>query len=76
MSKLDKDLKEVMDDSFSQGEKLFKELIPVIVDEDMDEDEKMGRINSVVSEMKPKSYDDYIHDIKRAFIADGWERKG
>jgi len=74
MSKLDRELKEIMDEAFSNGEKLLKVLLPIIVDEDMDEDEKMQFLVKTLEKMKPKSYDDYIHDIKRAFIDDGWKR--
>jgi hypothetical protein len=72
MSKLDRDLKAIMEDAFSNGEKLLKELWPVIIDEDMDEDEKTQHLFETLKKSKPKTYDDYIHDIKRAFIDDGW----
>ena len=72
MSKLNNDLKAVMEDVFGQGEKLLKELLPVIVDEDMDEDEKMQILALALEKSKPKTYDDYIHDIKQAFRNDGW----
>jgi hypothetical protein len=75
MSKLDRDLKAVMEDAFSNGERLLKEMLPVIVDEDMDEDEKMQHLIKTLEKSKPKTYEDYIHDIKRAFIEDGWARK-
>jgi hypothetical protein len=72
MSRLNNDLKAVMDDAFSQGEKLLKELIPVLVDDDLDEDEKMQKLSASLEQAKPKTYDDYIHDIKQAFRNDGW----
>lgn len=74
MSKLDRELKEIMDDAFSQGERLIKELLPLFLDEDKDEDEKMAALTKVLEQSKPKTYDDYIHDIKRAFIEDGWKQ--
>ena len=74
MTKLDRELKEIMEDAFEQGGKLMKKIGPLIFDEEKDEDEKMTLLLQIVNDSKPKTFDDYIHDIKRAFIDDGWER--
>lgn len=74
MSKLDRELKDVMDDAFAQGEALIKALLPLFLDDEIDEDEKMQKLGEALEKSKPKTYDDYIHDIKRAFIDDGWKR--
>lgn len=73
MSKLNNDLKAVMDDIFSQGETLLKELVPLLVNDELDEDEKMQKLADSLAASKPKTYDDYIHDIKQAFRNDGWK---
>lgn len=74
MSKLDRDLKAVMEDAFSQGEHLLKELFPVMISEDLDEEEKTAKVLGALQKSKPKTFDAYIHDIKRAFIEDGWKQ--
>jgi hypothetical protein len=38
MSKLDRDLKAVMEDAFAQGEKLLKEFVPILIDDEIDSD--------------------------------------
>lgn len=72
MSKLDRDLKGIMEEAFAAGEKALKMLVPTLLDDDIDEDEKMKRLAETLQAEKPKTYDDYIHDIKQAFVNDGW----
>lgn len=75
MSKLDRDLRAVMEDAFSQGERLLKALVPILISDELTDEEKQEKLAQVLLESKPKTYDDYVHDIKRAFKEDGWTRK-
>lgn len=72
MSKIDRDIKDVLDDAFSQGEKLLKEILPLLLDENKAEDEKMTALSDALTKSKPKSYDDYINDLKLVFKQNGW----
>jgi hypothetical protein len=72
MSKLDRDIKGIMEEAFEAGEKLVSQMVPILIDDDIDEDEKMQKLSEAILGSKPKTYDDYIHDIKQAFKNDGW----
>lgn len=72
MSRLDNDIKAVIDDMAEQAQTLLPKLLAVMVDDELDEDDIMQKIASIMEESKPKTYDIYIHDIKQAFRNDGW----
>lgn len=73
MSKLDNDIKAIIDDMAEQAKSLVPKLLTVMADDDLDEDELTTKLALVMEESKPKTYDVYIHDIKQAFRNDGWK---
>lgn len=73
MSKLDSDLKAVIDDMAEQAQILVPKLLAVMADDELDEDAMTAKISRIMEDSKPKTYDVYIHDIKQAFRNDGWK---
>jgi hypothetical protein len=69
MSKLDRELKEIFEEAGAYAEPLMLQVI-LWMDEDVDNIEE--RTLAYIKEHKPKTFDDYIRDIKRAFKDDGW----
>lgn len=72
MSKLDREIKAVMEEALENGQELMKIIFPIMLNEDMDEDEKTQKLAEIMEANKPKEYDDYVRDMKLVFQNNGW----
>lgn len=70
MSKLDRELTAVFEEAGAYAKPLMIQVIKWM-DEDVDDLE--ARVTAYIEEHEPKTFDDYIRDIKRAFRDDGWK---
>jgi hypothetical protein len=69
MSRLDRELTAIFEEAGKYAEPLMVQVIKWI-EADVDNIEELTL--NYIKEHKPKTYDDYIRDIKRAFREDGW----
>lgn len=72
MSKLDRELKAIIDDMGAQAEQLLPKMLVIMIDEDIEDDKKMAELSKMMSDAKPKTYDVYIRDMKQVFREAGW----
>lgn len=72
MAKLDNDIKAIIDDMSAQANALIPTMLEIMLDEDLEKDEVMQKIEQMIKDSQPKTYDTYIHDIKQTFRNDGW----
>lgn len=72
MSRIDRELKSIIDDMAEQANKLLPELFNILLDDDVSEEIKNSKLQTFFEELKPKTYDVYISDIKNVFRNNGW----
>lgn len=72
MSKLDRELKAIIDEMGESAKQLVPKLLAVMVDDDLGEDEQLAKFETIMQDVKPKTYDVYIADIKQVFREAGW----
>lgn len=73
MAKLDNDIKSIIDDMSAQANALIPAMLEIMLNQDLEKDEVMQKIEQMLKDSQPKTYDIYIHDIKQAFRNDGWK---
>lgn len=72
MSKLDREIKAIIDDMAEQAQKLVPKLLAVMTDNSLSEEEGIVKITQLLEEAKPKTYEVYIADLKQVFKEAGW----
>jgi hypothetical protein len=72
MSKIDRELKAVIDDMAEQANALIPKMLAIMVDDDKDDDDKIAQVSKLMQDAQPKTYDVYIADIKQIFRQAGW----
>lgn len=76
MSKLDREIKAIIDDMSAQASELLPKLLVKITDEDLGEDEIMDAVAIIIKKSQPKTYDVYVADLKQVFREAGWIEPG
>lgn len=72
MSKLDREIKAIIDDMASQAQELVPKMLAILVDDELSEDELNAKLAKVMEDSRPKTYDIYIADLKQVFREAGW----
>jgi len=69
MSKLDRELTAIFEEAGAYAKPMMIQVIKWM-EEDVDNLDEL--VLKYIEENEPKTFDDYIRDIKQAFKADGW----
>lgn len=72
MSKLDREIKAIIDDMAEQAQELVPKMLAIMVDDELSEQEQMNKLAEMMEESRPKTYDIYIDDLKQVFTEAGW----
>ena len=72
MSKIDREITAVLDDMGTQAAELVPKMFAKMADDDLGEEEMFRALATLMEETKPKTYDDYIKDLKLVFKQNGW----
>ncbi len=72
MSKLDREITAIFEEAFGTAQEMVPIVMGWMAEEDMTSEELTKRTADYMKEHKPKTYEDYIHDLKRVFKEDGW----
>lgn len=73
MSKLDREISAVIDDAGSQGQVIVPKLFSVMMNDELSENEITDRVEELLKDLKPKTYDVYVSDMKNVFRQNGWK---
>lgn len=73
MSKIDREIKAIIDDMGTQAQVIVPKLFAVMIDDDLDEDAQTTKIAKLMEEIQPKTYEIYIADLKQVFREAGWK---
>jgi hypothetical protein len=72
MSKINREIKAVLEDIEAQAKEIMPELIILLTDPKTTDDEKRIKVIEYMDRIKPKTYDTYINDLKLVFKQNGW----
>ena len=72
MSKLDREINAVLDDCFKGAQDTLPKIIAIMLDEDLDQKDIEKKVLEFMEVAKPKTYDDYVNDLKLVFKQNGW----
>lgn len=73
MSKLDREIKAIIEDMSTQAQVLVPKMLAIMVNDELDEEEQMAKIAELMEQSQPKTYDVYISDLKQVFREAGWK---
>lgn len=73
MSKLDREIKAIIDDMTEDGLGLAKKMFAIMIDDDLSKSEVDAKLAVVMDEAKLTTYDEYIADLKQVFREAGWK---
>jgi len=73
MSKLDREITAVIDDIGNQAKDITPKLLMIMIDDDLSDTEKTSKMEKMIKESLPKTYETYIADLKQVFKEAGWK---